>query len=336
MVGLSFDDICESYSRIKSHIVKTPLLTNHFLNELLGAEIYFKTENFQKTGSFKLRGAMNKILVYQEKYKKMPTKVVAVSSGNHAQAVSYISKKFGIEDTVIYMEKKTSPYKVGLTKSYGANVFLTENRKDTEIFSEQKVREGYYLVHSSNAKEIICGQGTACLESLEDLKNIDAAFAACGGGGLVAGTYLACQNLKVKPKVFAVEPQVANDAAITFKTKKLYSFVESPNSIADGARTLRVFDEPLNYLLRLDGVYEISEENIVYWTQWITSILKVSIEPTSALAMAGCFKFLQETKKQDKNYRPKVLVILSGGNFSVDTARQIWERDYLTQIPNLF
>ncbi len=332
---LSFDDICKSEKRIRNHVIKTPILTNEFLNEKLGARIYFKAENFQKTGSFKIRGAANKILSYQEKYKKFPEKIVAVSSGNHAQAVANLVKIFGIQDNIIYMEKKASQYKIQATKNHGANVFLTENKKDTEIFAKKKVEEGYFFVHSSNDDEILCGQGTSCLEALEEIEEIDAVFAPCGGGGLIAGTYLACQNLKNKPKIFAVEPLIANDAAITFKTKTLYRFDESPNTIADGTRTLNISDATFPYVMKLDGIYEITENDIIYWTQWITSLLKISIEPTSALAMAGCYQFLKELKKQNKNYNPKILVILSGGNMSAKTASTVWQNDHLINLPQI-
>jgi len=326
-MNLSFLDIKKAHSLISQHIVKTPILTNQFLNQKLGAEIYFKCENFQTTGSFKLRGAANKILKFKEQNGHFPQKIVAVSSGNHAQAVAYMANKFRIE-SLIYMEESVSSYKVNSAKNYGAEVALTKTKKETEIYAEQKVQEGYFYIHPSNDNDIICGQGTACLEAIEQIDgNIDAVFASCGGGGLIAGSYLACQNLAIKPKVFAAEPLSANDTAISLRAGKIYSFEETPKTIADGAKTLRPSLLTFPYLQKLDGVYEISEEEIIRWTQIISASLKIFVEPTSALALSACNQFLQTTK-QGKN--PKILIILSGGNMSRETVAKIWEKDYLT------
>lgn len=323
---LSFQDIQQAKNRIQNYIIKTPLLNNQFLDQKLGAEIYFKCENFQTTGSFKLRGAANKILKYKEDHGKFPEKVVAVSSGNHAQAVAYMAKQFGIK-ALIYMEEKASPYKVAATRNYGAEVVLTKTKKETEICAEAKIKEGYLYIHSSNDADIMCGQGTACLEAIDEVKNFDVVFTPCGGGGLIAGTYLACQNLENKPQVYAVEPLSANDTAISYKNGKIHSFDETPNSIADGTKTLRPSALNFPYIQKLNGVCEVSEEEIVKWTQIVSSYLKIFIEPTSALGMAACYQFLQEKKPEKKL---KILVILSGGNMSQETARLVWQKDYLS------
>jgi threonine dehydratase len=324
-MNLSLLDIQQSYHRIKDYIIKTPILTNQLLNLKLGAEIFFKCENLQTTGSFKLRGAANKILKFRELNGYFPQKIVAVSSGNHAQAVAYLAKKFGIP-AIIYMEKSVSPYKVRITKYYGAEVILTNTKKETEIFAEQKVKEGYLYVHSSNDDDILCGQGTSCLEAINEIGNFDIIFASCGGGSLIAGTYLACQMLAKKPKVFAVEPLVANDTAISYKSGNIYSFDSTPNSIADGAKTLKPSIATFPYIQKLDGIYEVEEDDIIRWTQILSATLKICIEPTSALAIAGCEQFLQTTKLAKK---PKILIILSGGNMSQETAKLVWKKDYL-------
>jgi threonine dehydratase len=323
---LTLSDIQKAQNRIQNHIIKTPLLTSQILNEKLGAEIYFKCENFQTTGSFKLRGAANKILKFKEENGHFPQKVVAVSSGNHAQAVAFLAKEFGIE-ALIYMEEKASPYKVRSTRNYGAEVILTKTKKETEILAEEKIKEGYLYIHSSNDEDILCGQGTACLESLQEIGDVDVVFSPCGGGGLIAGTYLACQSLKHKPQIFAVEPENANDTAISFRTEKIYSFEETPISIADGAKTLKPSMLTFPYIQKLNGVYEIEEEEIIRWTQIISASLKIFIEPTSALGIAACAQFLKIGKPTEKL---KILVILSGGNMSGETARQVWQKDYLS------
>ncbi len=309
-MNLSFNDIVQAKNRIQNYVVKTPVLTNEILNQKLGAEIYFKCENFQTTGSFKFRGAANKILKFQEQNGNFPKKVVAVSSGNHAQAVAYLAKEFGIE-ALIYMEEKASPYKIQATKNYGTQVVLTKTKKETEICAEEKIKEGYLYIHSSNDEDILCGQGTACLEALEEIGNIDAVFTPCGGGGLIAGTYLACQNQNPKPQIFAAEPKNANDTAISYHTGKIYSFEKTPQTIADGAKTLRPSALTFPYIQKLNGVYEIEEQEIALQTQIISTALKITIEPTASLGFAACIQFLKTTQK------PKILIILSGGNISV-------------------
>jgi threonine dehydratase len=309
---LSFNDILQAKNRIQNYIVKTPILTNQNLNLELNANIHFKCENFQTTGSFKLRGAANKILKFKEQNGYFPEKVVAVSSGNHAQAVAYLAKQFGIK-ALIYMEEKASPYKIKNTKDYGAQVILTRTKKETEILAEEKVKEGYLYVHSSNDEDIICGQGTACLESLQEIGDVDAVFAPCGGGGLIAGSYLACQNQNQKPQVFASEPKNANDTSISYQTGKIYSFDQTPKTIADGAKTLRPSAITFPYIKKLNGVYEISEEEIISWTTILSQNLNTPIEPTSALAIAGCKQFLQNKNGKQKR-TPNILIIISGGN----------------------
>lgn len=329
-MNLSFDDILQAEIRIKDHVVQTPTITNETLNQKLGAKIYFKCENLQTTGSFKLRGAANKILNYFEQHKKMPDKIVAVSSGNHAQAVAFLAKKFGIK-TIIYMEEKASAYKINSTKKYGGEmveVILTKTKKETEIYAEEKVAEGYLYVHSSNDQDIATGQGTACLEALQEISKtnqdpFDAVFAPCGGGGLITGTYLACQNLKPLPKIFAAEPLTGNDGAISFRSGTIYSFNETPVTIADGAKTLKISASNFPYIQKLDGIYEISEEDIIGWAKVLNQTLELAIEPTSALAMAAAAQFIAAEKQKNPHHQPKVLAILSGGNMSDETVEII-------------
>jgi threonine dehydratase len=177
---------------------------------------------------------------------------------------------------------------------------------------------------------VIAGQGTACLEALEDGGMMDAVFATCGGGGLLSGTLLATQLTGKNIPVFGCEPQMANDAARSYRTGKIVSFDETPMTIADGARTLHISECTLAYLRQLRDFYEVSEDNILYWTQWLHHLLKVVVEPTSAVAMAGACQWLK-TQKEKK----RVLVILSGGNIDADTYQKIWSHDYLEKPPTL-
>lgn len=308
--NLSFDDVLDAHNRIKNYIENTPVISNKKLNEELGAQIFFKMENLQKTRSFKARGAFNAILGYKEKHGKFPEKIVAQSSGNHAQAVAYAAKIFGIP-VVIYMAANASPFKVAASRALGAEVILCEKRAEANRKAEEKEHEGYFFIHPSASNDVIAGQGTACLEALEEIGEVDAVFAPCGGGGLVSGCFLATQKLSPNAKTFACEPANANDAAISVREGKIFHFQDSPNTIADGARTLAVVENCFKYLKQMAGVLEIPEEEIIFWQKKVSEIFAMKIEPTPGLAIAGAVQYL----KNNPNLKnQKFLVIISGGN----------------------
>lgn len=318
--------IKHAYNRIKPYINPTPLLQSTQLNNRLGHDIIFKVEALQKVGAFKMRGATNTILSLKEQG-KIPDAMVAFSSGNHAQAVALAASLFGIKST-IFMAKTSSKIKIQATKDYGAEVIVTEDRKEAEARVRDAEKNGAYFIHPFDNDMVIAGQGTACYEALQAGIKPSATFATCGGGGLLSGTYLAKQLCSPSSLVFAGEPVNANDAARSYNSGQIVSFDYSPKSIADGALTLAVSQRTFGYLQRLNGFYEISEEEIIYWTQWLTHLLKISLEPTAAVAMAAAFKWLQ-TQKQ----KQQILVILSGGNIAPETQRIIWENDYLSKLP---
>jgi threonine dehydratase len=324
---LNFDDVILAYERIKDKVVKTPLITNPFLNDFFKADIYFKLEAFQKTGSFKIRGVLNAILSYQERHKKLPDKIVAVSSGNHAQAIAYACNELGIK-ALIYMAQNTSSLKINATRSYGAEVIVTKRRDEANHLAQEMIGKGYYYLHPSDHDDIILGQATACLESLKEAGEMDAIFAPCGGGGLVSGCLLAALGLSKNAKIFACEPLIGNDAAISVKTGKIFTFADSPDTIADGARSLSISKRTFNYLNKIAAILEISEEEIIYFSQWLNNLLKIAVEPTAALAFAGAVQYLRTHSHQS---RPKILIILSGGNLGFETYQQIWQKNYLNE-----
>jgi threonine dehydratase len=307
MSNLNFSDVVKTHNLIKNYIKKTAVVFDKNLNEELQTEIFFKLENLQETQSFKARGAFSAVLNYQEKHQKLPEKIVAQSSGNHAQAIASVGKKLGIP-VLIYMAKNVSPLKVAKARELGAEVILCEKRIEANLLAEAKVHEGYFFIHPSANEEVILGQATATLEALDEIGEVDAIFAPCGGGGLISGCYLAALGQKNKPKIFACEPLNANDAAISIRQNKIFHFDDSPNSIADGARTLGVAEPCFTYLKKLDGILEIEEEEIIFWQKKLSEILEMKIEPTSALGIAGAARFAKENKNS------KLLVIISGGN----------------------
>lgn len=298
--------ILQSANRIKDYIIKTPTISNKKLNEELGAQIFFKMENRQITGSFKARGAFNAILSQE----KLPEKIVVQSSGNHAQAVAYACKKFKIK-SLIYMISRASPLKIKAAQDLGAEVVLLEKRADVNKQAEEKRKEGYLFIHPSANEDVILGQGTSALEAILEIGEVDFIFAPCGGGGLVSGCFLAAKEFSPKAKVFACEPLNANDVARSVREKRIVGFDDTPDTIADGARTLSTSEICFNYLSQITGVLEIEEEEIIFWQKKISAELNQKIEPTSALAIAGAAQFLQKNP-QAKN--SKILVIISGGN----------------------
>lgn len=322
--------ILEAQIRLNGYVNRTPLLQSPILNKILKASIYFKHEGFQKVGAFKARGALNALLTLKEQ-DKLPKKVITYSSGNHAQAIAWAASKVGIEATVI-IPKVASAVKKAAARAYGAKVIIAETRQKAETLTLEATKDPDILLISPYDNDmVIAGQGTAALEAWQEEGNFDAIFAPCGGGGLLSGTYLATRLMSKSAKVFAGEPITANDAARSYKTGKIVKYDDAPNTIADGVRTLSISERTFHYLKKLDGFYEISEEEIIYWTQWLIHLLKISIEPTSALGMAAAHKWLSKQKSAKK-----ILIILSGANADQATFKTVWEKDYLAEFPQKF
>lgn len=326
---LALGDIEAAAKRIKPLINRTSVVSSSRLNEYLGHSLFFKAECMQKVGAFKARGASN-ALAWLKEQGKLPKKVVAFSSGNHAQAVAWAASRFGMQSE-IFMPENVSKVKKQATESYGAKVVLCKTRQEAEEKARIAAEKGAVLIPPYDNDQIICGQGTACLEALSQVRDIDAVFAPCGGGGLLSGTLIAAKGISKSIKVFGGEPAIANDAAKSIRANKIFKWKSMPMTIADGARTLAVSERTLQYLKKLDGFYEISEEEIKYWTQWMCHLLKLHCEPTSALGLAAAYHWLKGQKA-----RKNVLIIISGGNMDKKTVDEVWDRDYLIIEPGKF
>jgi threonine dehydratase len=323
------DTVEAALERLKPHVNRTPVLQSHLLNRFLGADIRFKYEGAQKVGAFKARGALNTLL-HLKKRGRLPLEAVAYSSGNHAQAVAWAARQTGIKATVI-IPAGSSKVKISATRAYGAEVIIAKTRQEAEsLAKEMSDAPGCFLLPPYDHDDVIAGQGTAAFEAWEDIGGFDAVFAPCGGGGLISGTYLATRRFSREAAVFAAEPAVANDASRSFNSGKIFRFSETPKTFADGARTLSVSERTFHYIDQLDGFYEISETEILYWSQWLMHLLKVTVEPTAALGMAAAHKWMQEG-----NRNKRLLVILSGANLDSETYAQIWAQDHLSRLPAL-
>ncbi len=303
---VSFADIKTAYERIRKASIQTPLMTSLTANRLANCSIFFKCENFQRIGAFKFRGAYNAISQLSPKEKKKG--VIAHSSGNHAQAVALASKMLGVSATIV-MPQNSSPVKVSATREYGATIeFCEPDLTAREQLTKQLIKKhGYVLIHPYDDPRVIAGAGTAAFELINEVGALDAIFAPVGGGGLISGTAIATKALCPKAKVFAVEPEQADDAYRSFKSGKLI-LVEHPNTIADGLRTsLSKFTFSL-IRQYVDDIITVSEEEILDAMQFLWERMKLVIEPSGAVPLAGLFK----TKDQLDNQR--VGIILSGGN----------------------
>lgn len=325
------DIVAKAYYRIQKYIHKTPILYSDTLNKMLGSRIYFKMDALQKTGAFKIRGVLNHLLILQEQG-NMPSKIVAYSTGNHAMAMAYASKIFGLHARV-YLPENVSQIKKRITKYYGAEVIEVITRTEAEKLSKEDEGKGFYYIHPSDSDETITGAGTMCYEALLHMKEQkitapDAIFASCGGGGLLSGTYLAKELLVPEAKLIGVEPNIANDAYKSLQNNEIHRFTDSPNTIADGLRALSVSKRTLNYLKKLDEFYLIEEEEISYWTAWLIQMLNVTCEPSSAICMAAVKKWLKQNGP-----RKNILVLISGGNIDSSFYNDLWKDDVLQKIP---
>lgn len=320
--------VADAHERIQAYVHHTPLLESKQLNHWLGHRVVFKAEGLQKVGAFKMRGAINTLLQLKEQG-ALPKRVVAFSSGNHAQALAHSAQIMGVEST-IFMPKSAALVKRQATLHYGAEVVVTETRQQAEEGIQAYIADGSTLIHPYDNNDIIAGQGTACLEALLDGVKPDVIFATCGGGGWLSGTYLAAQLLAPKALIFGAEPRQANDAAQSLRKGSIVKLSESPDTIADGAQTLAVAERTFYFLRKLAGMVEVGEDEIVYWTQWLSHLLKTAVEPTAAVAMAGLAHWLREQQKPQT-----ALVMLSGGNVSAAAQQKVWAQDYLQDLPDL-
>ena len=329
MSSVTLADVQSAKKRISPFINKTPVLESQLLNSWLGHRLFFKAECFQKTGAFKLRGALNMMLKAKEEG-RLGSHVVASSSGNHAQAVAYAAKILGVKAT-IYSPQNVSKVKAAATKYYGATLDLSATRKEADEKVAEAASKGDVLwMPPFNHNDIIAGQGTAALEAIGQTGEVNSVFAPVGGGGLVSGTLISTRALLPKASVIGVEPLVANDAAQSLRTGVIQSLSEQPNTLADGAATLHVGEKTFPHLQALDGFYEVDEIKIAYWTQWLQHLLKIHVEPTCAMSMGGVIEWLKSQTSEQK-----VLVMLSGGNIDQQKMLKIWQDDYLQQVPSL-
>ncbi len=312
MSDIGIGSVREAHARIRDRILRTPVLTSTRLDELSGGTLFFKCENFQRTGAFKARGALNAVLSLGDA--EAGRGVATHSSGNHAAALSWAAGLRGIPAHVV-MPRTASRFKLASVERYGGRITLCEpTHKAREEAAARIVREtGATLVHPYNDPRIIAGQGTAALEFLEEVPDLDAIVCPVGGGGLLSGTAIVARSLRRGIKVFAGEPEGAADTSLSFASGERRP-VEHPASIADG---LLAFVGDLTFPIiqrNVDGIATVSDDAIAAAVRRLLEVLKIAVEPSGAVAYAA----VAEEKVAVKGRR--VGIILSGGNVDLDHA----------------
>jgi threonine dehydratase len=309
--AVTWDDVCGARERIAAHAHRTPVLTSTVINRLCDARVFFKCESFQKTGSFKFRGALNAVasLASEERARG----VYAHSSGNHAQALALAARIHGIPAHIV-MPENSSPIKVAATKGYGARVVFCSSTHEGRRDVAARVGEetGAAFVHPHDDPRVIAGQGTAICELIEEVGALDVILAPVGGGGLLSGTSVAAMQLAPRARLIGCEPAGADDAYRSLQAgRRITEF--TPHTIADGLRT------PLGQntfaILRehVDRIILVSESEILDAMRTVWSRMKIIVEPSSAVAVAPLLAGAVGAKGK------RIGVIVSGGN--VDLSR---------------
>ena len=307
---VTLKDIESAHERIRPFIHRTPILTNSSIDNLIGAKLFFKCENFQKAGSFKIRGASNAVeLLSDEEFKRG---VATTSSGNHGAALSMAVTRRGGKTKVV-MPHNTPKIKVNNVERNGGEVVWCEpDQKYRESVLKDVVDEtGATVVHPYNDERIMAGQGTCAKELLEDVPDLDSIVSPVSGGGLLSGSLLAAKNMKSSITVYGAEPEEADDA---YQSLKLGRIVPNKtiNTICDGLRA-QIGSKTFPVIQNLvDDIIPIAEEDIINSLRMIWERLKIIVEPSCSIALALIIKNKQLFKGRN------VGLIMSGGNLDLD------------------
>jgi threonine dehydratase len=313
---LTWEDIQAAQSRVRHLAHRTPVIESRQFNAEAGCSVFFKAENFQRGGAFKFRGACNKIKAESERRKI--TEVVAFSSGNHAQAVALNAKLLGLKATIV-MPQDAPAAKVAATKDYGAEIVFYDRYTEDREATAQKLLETKpeaLLVPPYDDYLVMAGQGTAAVELLEDVPDLDALVIPVSGNGLIAGCSVAASHLRPGIKIFGVEPSVANDTFLSLEKGERVT-INVPRTIADGLQTASPGELTFPIVKELAaGILLVSEEELMKTVLFLLERMKLLVEPSGAAA-AAAVRF----KKNDFAGK-KVGVILSGGNLDLQRLKE--------------
>lgn len=300
------EDIEKAHVKIKPFIHHTPVLTNSSINEMAGTELYFKCENFQKIGAFKIRGGMNASLSLSPD--QLATGLATHSSGNHAQAIAFAAKTLGTKAYIV-MPSNSPSVKVNAVKGYGAEVIFCEPNQLARETALQKVVDetGAAFIHPYDDDRVITGQATCVRELITTVPGLDTIFTPVGGGGLLSGTALGVHYFHPSAKVYAGEPEGAADAILSFQSGRVE---KAPylNTIADGLLTT-LSERTLSIILKhVEDIFLVSEEEIKAALRLVYERMKIVVEPSCVVPLAAVLKNKNQFQGQ------KIGIILTGGN----------------------
>lgn len=310
-MSITLEDIKTAHERIAPYIHRTPVLTSQSINDIAGCEIYFKCENFQKIGAFKIRGGMNASLTLSAA--ELKKGLATHSSGNHAQAIAYAAKELGTKAYIV-MPNNSPAVKVAAVKGYGAEITFCEPTQEARESTLQQIIEttGAAFIHPYDDHRVITGQATCAKELIEEAGPFDIVMAPVGGGGLLSGTCLATHYFLPHAIVYAAEPEGAADAVLSFQSGKIEKapFVKT---IADGLQT--TLSQKTLEIIRshVKEILLVSEEEIKAALQLVYERMKIVVEPSSVVTLAAVLK------NKEKFAGKKTGIILTGGN--VDLAK---------------
>jgi len=306
----TYDDVIAAHERIAPYIHRTPVLTSTYFNELTGAQLFFKCENFQKAGAFKARGASNAVFGLDED--KAKAGVATHSSGNHALSLSYAAGRRGIPCNVV-MPRTAPEAKKAAVRGYGG--IITECEPSTSsreaVFAEVQAETGGEFVHPYNDPRVVAGQGTCSKELIEDLGELDAVIAPIGGGGMISGCCLTLSNIAPNVEIYAAEPEQADDAYRSFKAGHIIAD-DAPQTVADGLKV------PLKDLTwhfvsnHVTDIFTASEQEIIDAMRLTWQRMKIVMEPSCAVPLATILK------NRGAFAGKRVGVIITGGNVDLD------------------
>ncbi|MGI9353641.1 MAG: beta-hydroxyaspartate dehydratase BhcB [Rhizobiaceae bacterium] len=309
-----YEDVVVAHARIEPYIHRTPVLTSEFMNDLTGAQLFFKCENLQKAGAFKARGASNAVFGLSDRGAQRG--VATHSSGNHGLCLSYAAGRRGIPISVVV--PRTAPEaKKDAMRGYGATVVECDPSTSSReaVFAEVVAKSGADFVHPYNDPRVIAGQGTCSKELIEQIGNLDAIIAPIGGGGMISGTCLAISNISPNTRIYAAEPEQADDAHQSLKKGRIIAD-DAPITVADG---LKVPLKNLTWHFVRNHVSDIllaSEQEIVDAMFVIWQRMKIVVEPSSAVTLATILK------NKELFAGKRIGVVITGGN--VDLKKLPW------------
>lgn len=315
-LAISFDDVVSAAERLAGVANRTPLITSRTVNELTGYQVYFKCENLQRIGAFKFRGAYNALSRLSEAEKARG--VVTHSSGNHAQGIALAAKLLGISATIV-MPTDAPASKLAATRGYGARVVMYDRQlqERAEVSGQLAQQQGLVFVHPYDHPHIMAGQGTAALELLQEVPDLEVLVAPIGGGGLLSGCATAARALRPGIRIFGVETENSNDWWQSFQRNERVK-IPPPDTIADGMRTQQ--PGQLTWPVIREKVAEIllvSEDQVIEALKFLLFRLKILAEPTGAVAPAAVLQKLVGPAGA------KVGVIISGGNMDAGLLAQL-------------